>query len=432
MSPIYYASDWDSSVIVNNCQARKWVEVDSDDHWNIFWASVTSARAIFNSESGVRLLDDQVRLMSSTYFQIINHFPNQFELTRKDLMVKNIKRYRRVLEKESNILAAKDDQGRYLYLDFIPTTYMLPQDYTIFAEEYKKNPRLTWILKPSSKARGEGILLVNRLSQVKKWAKETHSVYSRDTCHLPQVPRETYVISRYIDNPLLIGGKKFDLRMYVLVTSYRPLKCYVYKQGFCRFCTVRYDKKEAGLGNVFIHLTNVSVQKHATEYNSNHGEKWSIGNLRQWLEGTRGKNVATKLFNEIYWLIYHSLRSVAKVINNDRHCFECYGYDIIIDDKLKPWLIEVNASPSLTSTTASDRIMKYKLINDVLNIVLPAGVIPDVRNCRPIDENQLGEFEVLYDEEKAAEDMGGEGRMNHPLSVKLHTSVPQVVKNKRV
>lgn len=53
-------------------------------------------------------------------------------------------------------------------------------------------------------------------------------------------------------------------------------------------------------------------------------------------------------------------------------------YDIIIDDNLKPWLIEVNASPSLTSTTAADRVMKYKLISDVINIVMPAGEMPEL------------------------------------------------------
>ena len=43
------------------------------------------------------------------------------------------------------------------------------------------------------------------------------------------------VIFRYIDNPLLIGGKKFDMRLYVLVTSFRPLKVYLFKLGFCRW-----------------------------------------------------------------------------------------------------------------------------------------------------------------------------------------------------
>lgn len=67
---------------------------------------------------------------------------------------------------------------------------------------------------------------------------------------------------RYIDNPLLIGGKKFDLRLYVLVTSFRPLKCYLFKLGFCRFCTVKYDTSIQELDNMYIHLTNVSIQKH--------------------------------------------------------------------------------------------------------------------------------------------------------------------------
>lgn len=71
---------------------------------------------------------------------------------------------------------------------------------------------------------------------------------------------------RYIENPLLIGGKKFDLRLYVLVTSFRPLKAYLFKLGFCRFCTVKYDTSIQELDNMYVHLTNVSVQKHGVRY----------------------------------------------------------------------------------------------------------------------------------------------------------------------
>ena len=74
-----------------------------------------------------------------------------------------------------------------------------------------------------------------------------------------------------------------------------------------------------------------------------------------------------------YGILYFDLRlhfpfiAVAPVMVSDRHCYECYGYDIIVDNDLKPWLIEVNASPSLSSTTVADRIMKYRLINDIIH-----------------------------------------------------------------
>jgi hypothetical protein len=94
----------------------QYFSVGPDDDWQFYWASTQTCRNLFAVDSGYRMND----------FQIINHFSNHYELTRKDLMVKNLKRYRRDLEREGNPLAEKNEQGRYLYLDFIPTTFILP------------------------------------------------------------------------------------------------------------------------------------------------------------------------------------------------------------------------------------------------------------------------------------------------------------------
>lgn len=111
-------------------------------------------------------------------------------------------------------------------------------------------------MKPTGKSQGTGIFLINKLSKLKRWSREAKTSFH------PAIGKESYVISRYIENPLLIGGKKFDLRLYVLVTSFRPLKAYLLKLGFCRFCTVKYDTSVTELDNMYVHLTNVSVQKH--------------------------------------------------------------------------------------------------------------------------------------------------------------------------
>ncbi|RXM30173.1 putative tubulin polyglutamylase TTLL1 [Acipenser ruthenus] len=413
---VKWMTDIEKSVLVNNFEKRGWIQVSESEDWNFYWMSVQTIRNAFSVDNGYRLSDDQ----------IVNHFPNHYELTRKDMMIKNIKRFRRELEKEGSPLAEKDENGKYIYLDFVPVTFMLPADYNLFVEEFRKNPSSTWIMKPCGKAQGKGIFLINKLSQIKKWSRDSRT----STFLAASSGKEAYVISLYIDNPLLIGGKKFDLRLYVLVTTYRPLKCYMYKLGFCRFCTVKYTPSTSELDNMFVHLTNVAIQKHGSvmnndkhcfecygydiiiddklkpwlienDYNHIHGGKWTVSNLRLYLESTRGKEVTNKLFDEMHWIIVQSLKAVASVMNNDKHCFECYGYDIIIDDKLKPWLIEVNASPSLTSSTANDRILKYNLINDTLNIVTPNGEIPDCRWNRSPQKDSFGNYELLYDEEVA-------------------------------
>uniref|UniRef100_A0A2S2R7G4 Putative tubulin polyglutamylase TTLL1 n=1 Tax=Sipha flava TaxID=143950 RepID=A0A2S2R7G4_9HEMI len=269
----------------------------------------------------------------------------------------------------------QQDWANREYIEVITGSIKKITDFLNSFEEYRKVGPSTWIMKPVGKSQGTGIFLINKLSKLKKWSREGKNFNT-------SAIKESYVISKYIDNPLLIDG-------------------------FCRFCTVKYNTSVGEIENLLIHLTNVSLQKQGDEYNSIHGGKLSIQNLRLFLESTRGKTVTEALFDNIVWLIVHSLKSVSYIMSNDRHCFECYGYDIIIDDNLKPWLIEVNASPSLTSTTVNDRILKYKLIDNMLSVVLPPSGIPDVRWNKCPSREAMGNFELLIDEELAAKDKSG-------------------------
>jgi len=74
---------------------------------------------------------------------------------------------------------------------------------------------------------------------------------------------------------------------------------------------------------------------------------------------------------------------------NDKHCFEVYGFDILIDDKLSPWLLEVNAYPSITATTKEDYNMKYALLIDTIKVV-------DLEGNYTGNEGQIGGYDLIY------------------------------------
>ncbi|XP_055891747.1 probable tubulin polyglutamylase TTLL9 isoform X4 [Biomphalaria glabrata] len=318
-------------------------------------------------------LEDQVR---------INHFRNHYELTRKNLMVKNLKRLRRQLERDSGKLEAQK-------CDFYPATFELPSEYHIFVDEFRRNPGTIWIMKPIARSQGKGIFLFKRLKDITDWKRGVEYQPQLQVTDASTAPIETYVVQRYIENPYLIGGRKFDIRVYVLVTSYNPLKAYLYRSGFARFANNRYSLDT--IDDNYIHLTNVAIQKTAPDYDPEKGCKWSTQQLRMYLTAKHGQSKVNTLFQQMTNIFILSLQSCQRVIINDKHCFELYGYDILIDSNLKPWLIEINASPSLTASNQEDYDLKFGLLNDVLNVL-------DLENRLTGKEKKVGLFDLMWDD----------------------------------
>ena len=96
--------------------------------------------------------------------------------------------------------------------------------------------------------------------------------------------------------------------------------------------------------------------------------------LKLYLMTLYGPERVDALFWEIQMIVLKSLLAVQQVMINDKHCFELYGYDVIIDAELKPWLLEVNASPSLSANTREDYLMKTEMLHGMLDVVDMEGV----------------------------------------------------------
>lgn len=127
------------------------------------------------------------------------------------------------------------------------------------------------------------------------------------------------------------------MRLYALVTSHNPLTVHIYRSGFGRFTHMRYDSQDTTA--LQSHLTNVAVQKNSENYDEERGGKYFIDKLRLYLNSKYGTEKIDKCFYMVQELIIKTLIATCKLIINDKKCFELYGYDIMIDSNLKPWLI---------------------------------------------------------------------------------------------
>jgi hypothetical protein len=314
---------------------RRWTEMphglNLKHTWNFLWSWSKS----------------KIDLDKLLVWQKLNHFPQSKNLTRKDYLKKHLERFQKMGQKSSNIF------------NILPTTYVLPKEYIQFVEDFSQAENEDgqynyWIMKPCAKSRGRGISVFNSISDV---------TYG-----------DPIIVQKYIRNPLLLNGFKFDLRIYVLVTSFNPLEAFIYKDGFARVSTVPFSLDPHKLENKFIHLTNSSIQQYSSHTPDSTdsiygGTKISLETLIERLKH-RGINFGP-LWKQLVEICTKSLICCQVHIPYNPSCFELFGYDIIFDQNLKAWLIEVNASPSLSRMNLLDDLVKQRLIDDTIDLINP-------------------------------------------------------------
>jgi len=368
-------------VVLNVFSQSGLVHTNHPTRWNVLWTKRVTLQ----------------EWASANEYQKINHFPGTRGIARKDNLAKNINRLKRQHGDE--------------HFSFLPNSYILPQEMGSFENDLKRNGG-TWILKPAASSCGKGIRLVNSLPvNLGPKAKEYDGKEPK--------PGATWVMQRYIADPMLIDGYKFDLRLYVLVTGFDPLRIYMFNEGLVRFATERYVNDPGNLENQYMHLTNYSLNKHSTSYVSpaaaakaaaaaqqakaekrqqadededqededddandedvvSSASKWTLSSFKKYCQakGIDWNNIQQQM-NDI---VIKTLISVeAEVLKEmwtkcqQSSCFELFGWDMMLDEKYNVHLIEVNIMPSLSCTTSLDKAVKYALVE---NTLCTAGATP--------------------------------------------------------
>ncbi|KAG8468425.1 hypothetical protein KFE25_013508 [Diacronema lutheri] len=344
---------------------------------------------------------------------LVNHFPRTTGITRKDNLVRNM---RRMLHVHGSIYA------------FTPRTFLLPTEYARFVELSRAKPSACWICKPADASQGQHIFLIrdaaeisslyystlrdadaagadsggggggarsddseseneadapspravgapgapggraiNEAVSVKYALKALRARLDKTTAPCVSFSR-LHIVQRYVERPALIDGRKFDLRLYVLVTSFAPLRIYLYRDAIVRLATARYDASLRDLGNAFSHLTNSTINKARNAS----GCKRALSQLGA--DGGAGVQLIKRpeLHDRLARLVTLTLLPIAASVPDNGGCFELLGFDVLIDEAGEPWLIEVNTSPALSVDGAADITVKGSMLAEMLDVLVHA------------------------------------------------------------
>ncbi|CAF0800267.1 unnamed protein product [Didymodactylos carnosus] len=177
-----------------------------------------------------------------------------------------------------------------------------------------------------------------------------------------------WVIQRYIENPLLLcGGRKFHLRVYIVVDE--NLKVYIYDGILALFASKSYNLTMSTLSDRLVHITNTCVQMSDDEKTMDeHMLVKEFFKLDEDLNHQKIYEQIKLIVKEIFGGLHHEI-SLFQPIQN---CFEIYGFDFIIDRNLTVYFLEANAYPDFKQTGADLSVIIEELFMNIVNKIILA------------------------------------------------------------
>ena len=239
---------------------------------------------------------------------------------------------------------------------WLPQTYVMPKDAKTLSSIIKRVGCSSWIVKPNGKNRGNGIAILDATTLSRKLG----------------TLEDRTVVQSYLAKPMLLEGRKFDMRMYLLVSCRAPFKAY-FAPGYVRRCVRPYSVPTNGM-DISIHLTNQSVQKaKCPEYNNDENVKDdSVWTVEQMIASS-GK--PDDWYRALLTKIEEMARACATCVKlglkkaSPWKEFELFGFDVIVDDD-EPLLLEVNTNPALFTNTKTLHAVIPPVLREALNIAL--------------------------------------------------------------
>lgn len=234
-----------------------------------------------------------------------------------------------------------------------------------------------WIIKVAGMNRGFGVEVFQTLEELRKLIKDIGTGYQeRIVQDDKQISRSAafiktskFVIQKYIERPLLFKGRKMDLRVWVMFSHEN--KPYVFRECYVRLSSAPF--KTDKLNEKFVHLTNNALQKYSEQYD----EDETLKSVPEWEAHLKAEVRPDYDFKRDTW---PSIRRIIKIthaccakqvnLGNKKVSFEVFGYDFMMDENFKVWLIETNTNPSITTPGVILKAYVPRMIDDAFRLTL--------------------------------------------------------------